>query len=126
MQSLKVLNFANMHFTSLTSSIGSLKTLCSLCLRGCDLEDIIILGELKHLEILDLRESRIAILPKEIGQLTRLKLIDLSDSESLKVIPPGVLSSLSTLEELYLYNNFDGWEVEGIDVLRSNSGLVEL
>ncbi|KAK9017079.1 hypothetical protein V6N11_079565 [Hibiscus sabdariffa] len=40
---LKVLNFANMHFTSLPSSIGSLKTLSSLCLIDCDLEDMAIL-----------------------------------------------------------------------------------
>ncbi|KAK8502347.1 hypothetical protein V6N12_046133 [Hibiscus sabdariffa] len=126
MQRLKVLNFANMHFTSLPSSIGSLKTLFSLCLRDCDLEDIVILEELKHLEILDLRESRITILPKEIGQLTRLKLLDLSNCESLEVISPGVLSSLTRLEELYLYDSFDGWEGEGIDDARSNAGLVEL
>ncbi|KAK8494928.1 hypothetical protein V6N11_047925 [Hibiscus sabdariffa] len=126
MQRLKVLNFVDMHFTSLPSSLGSLKTLSSLCLRDCGLKDIIILGELKHLEILDLRKSKIKILPKEIGQLTMLKLLDLSDCRSLEVTSPGVLSNLSRLEELYLYNSFDRWEVQGTENPRSNASLVEL
>ncbi|KAE8659943.1 hypothetical protein F3Y22_tig00116959pilonHSYRG00044 [Hibiscus syriacus] len=66
------------------------------------------------------------MLPKEIGQLNRLKLLDLTDCTNLEVIAPDVLSSLSSLEELYLYGSFDGWEVEGIENPRSNASLVEL
>ncbi|XP_022718920.1 disease resistance protein At4g27190-like [Durio zibethinus] len=126
MQRLKVLNFAEMHFSSLPSSVGSLKTLCTLCFLGCVLEDIAIIGELKNLEILDLRRSTFAMLPEKIGQLTKLKLLDLSDCEDLKIISPNVLAGLSRLEELYLYNSFDRWEVEGHDNSRSNASLVEL
>ncbi|XP_022718918.1 uncharacterized protein LOC111277046 isoform X2 [Durio zibethinus] len=126
MQRLKVLNFAEMHFSSLPSSVGSLKTLCTLCFLGCVLEDIAIIGELKNLEILDLRRSTFAMLPEKIGQLTKLKLLDLSGCYSLEVISPNVLAGLSRLEELYLYDSFDRWDVKGHDNSRSNASLVEL
>ncbi|XP_039059077.1 uncharacterized protein LOC120202771 [Hibiscus syriacus] len=126
MQRLKVLEFGKTNFTTLPSSLGFLKTLCTLRLIGCDVEDIAILGELENLEILDLRRSRMKMLPKEIGQLTKLKLLDLSDCYYLKVIPPNVLSVLSKLEELYLYNSFDKWEIEGTENPRSKASLMEL
>ncbi|KAE8704738.1 hypothetical protein F3Y22_tig00110445pilonHSYRG00096 [Hibiscus syriacus] len=126
MQRLKVLEFGKTKFTTLPSSLGFLKTLCTLRLIDCALEDIAIFGELGNLEILDLRGSRMEMLPKEIGQLTRLKLLDLTECGRLKVISPNVLSSLSRLEELYLYYSFDGWEVEGIETPRGNASLVEL
>ncbi|XP_039034050.1 disease resistance protein At4g27190-like [Hibiscus syriacus] len=100
MQRLKVLEFGKTNFTTLPSSLGFLKTLCTLRLIDCDLEDIAIFGELENLEILDLRGSRMEMLPKEIGQLTRIKLLDLTECRRLKVISPNVLSSLSRLEEL--------------------------
>ncbi|XVF30837.1 hypothetical protein REPUB_Repub16aG0092300 [Reevesia pubescens] len=128
MQRLKVLDFAKMHFSSLPLSISSLKNLHTLCFPKCKLEDIAIIGELKNLEILNLRYSTTATLPREIGQLTKLKLLDLSWCYNLEVISPNVLSNLSRLEELYLYGSFDRWEeeVEGHDNPRSNASLVEL
>ncbi|KAK9017193.1 hypothetical protein V6N11_079675 [Hibiscus sabdariffa] len=53
-------------------------------------------------------------------------LVSLRNAKSLEVISPGVLSSLTRLEELYLYHSFDRWEVKGIDYPRGNAGLVEL
>ncbi|KAL4379262.1 hypothetical protein GQ457_02G040270 [Hibiscus cannabinus] len=113
-------------FSSLPSSLDSLKTLCTLRLIDCHLEDITILGELENLEILDLHKSDMKMLPKEIGHLTKLKLLDLSYCNILEVISPNVLSKLSKLEELYIYDSFDKWEAEGIDNPRSNASLVEL
>ncbi|KAE8725177.1 hypothetical protein F3Y22_tig00009009pilonHSYRG00196 [Hibiscus syriacus] len=126
MQRLEVLEFGETNFTTLPSSFGFLKTLCTLRLIGCDVEDIVILGELENLEILDLRRSRMKMLPKEIGQLTKLKLLDLSSCFWLELIPLNVLFKLSKLEELYLYNSFDGWEIEGIENPRSKASLMEL
>ncbi|KAG8478902.1 hypothetical protein CXB51_028746 [Gossypium anomalum] len=127
MKRLKVLSLEKVNLSSLPSSIGSLRSLCTLRLIDCGVEDIVMLGELVNLEILDLRNSGIRLLPKEIGQLRRLKLLDLSYCYSLKVASPNVLSSLSRLEELYFFHSFDRWEVEGTDnLIRSNASLVEL
>ncbi|XVF42838.1 hypothetical protein PTKIN_Ptkin01aG0397500 [Pterospermum kingtungense] len=126
MGNLKVLDLTNMHFPSLSSSICVLANLRTLCLDQCVLGDIAIVGELKNLEILSLLRSDIERLPKEIGQLIKLKLLDLSNCTRLQVIPPSVLSSLSRLEELYMGNSFVQWEAEGRPIERSNASLVEL
>ncbi|KAK9041415.1 hypothetical protein V6N11_016517 [Hibiscus sabdariffa] len=125
-QGLRVLEFGRTNFTVLPSSLVCLKTLRTLCLRNCDLEEICILGDLRNLEILDLCGSSITVLPEEIGQLTKLKLLDLKYCRNLQVISPNVLSKLSSLEELYLYDSFDGWEVDGIESPRNNASLAEL
>ncbi|OMO84661.1 Disease resistance protein [Corchorus capsularis] len=127
-QKLRVLNFVKMKFSLLPFSIGFdfFKTLRILCLSDCVLEDIVIIGELKNLEILNLHRSYIETLPIEIRGLTKLKLLDLSECYHLKVLPPNVLSRLSRLEELYLYYSFDSWEVEGCESPQGNASLVEL
>ncbi|XVF56902.1 hypothetical protein PTKIN_Ptkin06aG0158100 [Pterospermum kingtungense] len=125
LQKLRVLDFSQMHFSSLPPSLSTLNDIHTLCLSGCFLKDITIIGELKNLEIINLRKSDVAVLPAKIGQLTKLKLLDLSDCYYLEVISPNVLSSLSRLEELYLYRSFDEWEVDEKPV-RGNARLVEL
>ncbi|KAL4377872.1 hypothetical protein GQ457_02G035330 [Hibiscus cannabinus] len=107
---LKALDFTGMQFSSLPSSICLLTSLSTLCLDHCKLGDsITIIGGLKSLEILSLVQSDIRILPKEIGQLVKLKLLDISWSAKLKTISPGVLSSLSRLEELYMGSTCIQW-----------------
>ncbi|KHG18832.1 hypothetical protein F383_25693 [Gossypium arboreum] len=123
-ESLKVLDLPS--YSYLPESINHLIDLRMLCLRGCLVEDITIIGELKSLEILDLAFSRIKELPKEIAQLTRLRLLDLSWCEKLKIIPPNVLSSLSKLEELYMEGSFVEWENGVVDNERRNASLDEL
>uniref|UniRef100_A0A2N9EHJ0 Uncharacterized protein n=1 Tax=Fagus sylvatica TaxID=28930 RepID=A0A2N9EHJ0_FAGSY len=63
-------------------------------------------------------------LPREIGQLTHLRLLDLSNCSKLEVIPSNVLSRLIQLEELYVRNSFTQWEVEGLNNERAS--LAEL
>ncbi|XVF56889.1 hypothetical protein PTKIN_Ptkin06aG0156800 [Pterospermum kingtungense] len=125
LQKLIVLHFSQMHFSSLPPSLSTLKDIHTLCLSGCFLKDIAIIGELKNLKILNLQESDVEVLPGQIGQLTKLKVLDLSGCYRLKVIPPNVLSSLSRLQELYLYGSFDEWEVDEKPV-GGNARLVEL
>ncbi|GLT60015.1 hypothetical protein SLA2020_328050 [Shorea laevis] len=125
MPRLKVLDLTHMHLSSLPPSICLLQNLHTLCLDGSAWGDIRTIGELKNLEILSLRWSEFEELPREIGQLTQLKLLDLSSCTELKIIPPCVLAGMSRLEELYLGNSFHGWEVEENENQR-NACLAEL
>ncbi|KAH9753104.1 Disease resistance protein [Citrus sinensis] len=123
MKQLKVLHFTNARIPSLPSSLGCLFNVQTLCLDGCVLNEIAIIGQLKKLDILSFRDSNIEQLPLEIGQLTRLRLLDLSNCWNLEVIAPNVISKLSRLEELYMDNSFSQWDkVEG----GSNASLTEL
>ncbi|XP_022719738.1 probable disease resistance protein At4g27220 [Durio zibethinus] len=123
---LKVLDLTKMQFQSLPSSIRLLTNLQTLCLDQCILGDITGVGELKNLEILSLVDSDFERLPKEIGELIKLRLLDLSGCTRLKIIPPGVLSSLSGLEELYMGDSFVQWEVERLANQQCNASLDEL
>ncbi|TYH51595.1 hypothetical protein ES332_D10G286700v1 [Gossypium tomentosum] len=91
-EGLKALDLVGMQFPSLPESIIHLADLSMLCLKKCAVDDITILGELKNLEILDLSMSGIKELPKEMAQLTQLRLLDLRWCRGLKIIPPNVLS----------------------------------
>ncbi|XP_034706625.1 disease resistance protein At4g27190-like isoform X2 [Vitis riparia] len=122
MKQLKVLDLTRMQLPSLPLSLQCLANLRTLCLDGCKLGDIVIIAELKKLEILSLMYSDIEKLPREIAQLTHLRLFDLKGSYKLKVIPPDVISSLSQLEDLCMENSFTQWEGEG----KSNACLAEL
>ncbi|KAM5587467.1 hypothetical protein ABKV19_006089 [Rosa sericea] len=123
MQELKVLDLTMMHMPSLPSSLQCLKKLKTLCLDACTLGDITLLGQLSSLEILSFLQSNVRELPKEIGQLTRLRLLDLCDCTQLVVISPAVISSLVRLEDLRMRNSFNKWVVEGEG---SNASLSEL
>ncbi|GMI79638.1 hypothetical protein HRI_001633100 [Hibiscus trionum] len=126
MVNLKVLILADMSFPSLPSSISLLANLRTLCLFCCVLGDISLVGELKNLEILCLVGSDIETLPEEIGQLTKLKWLDLRDCSKLKRIPIGVFCKLTRLEELYMRNSFVEWGAEGQSSQQINSSLAEL
>ncbi|KAJ4824813.1 hypothetical protein Tsubulata_008597 [Turnera subulata] len=122
MHKLKVLDLTRFSLLSLPPSLIILKNLRTLCLDHCILQDLTIIGELKNLEILSFAGSKFKQLPREVGELTKLKVLDLHYCSDLKVIPPNVISNLSRLEELLLQNSFDEWELEG----RNSACLVEL
>ncbi|MBA0742803.1 hypothetical protein Gogos_015824, partial [Gossypium gossypioides] len=124
-KNLKVLYLSGMNLSSLPS-ISFLGNLRALCLRNCVLGDIALFGELKNLEILTITKSDIEMLPKEIGQLTKLKRLNLRRCSKLKRISPGVLCKLSRLEELYMRDSLVEWGAEGHSSNESNSSLAEL
>ncbi|XP_024038960.1 probable disease resistance protein At4g27220 [Citrus clementina] len=127
MTELRVLDFTKMHLLALPSSLGLFQSLQTLSLVDCQLGDIAIIGDLKNLEILTLRGSNMQKLVEEIGRLTQLRLLDLSNCSKLKVIPENVISSLSRLEELYIGESPIMWgKVGGVDGERRNASLDEL
>ncbi|XP_028058089.1 disease resistance protein SUMM2-like isoform X3 [Camellia sinensis] len=133
MKELKVLALSG----SLTTSLRCLTNLRTLSLFRCRLIDdgISDIGALENLEILRFGWSYIKEFPKEIiGRLAHVKVLDLLGSV-VKRIYPGVLASLSKLEELYVGSIFRNWckdekRKEGakaiIDELASLSNLVAL
>ena len=93
------------------------------------LADVSTIGALGNLELLSFLGSQIKELPREIGNLGHLKLLDLSECSTLQFlelrIPHGLLSSLSRLEELYMGGVFVNWEpLEGNG--EGNASLAEL
>ncbi|KAF8018429.1 hypothetical protein BT93_H3348 [Corymbia citriodora subsp. variegata] len=124
MKKLQVLDLTGLSFTSLPSSMEFLENLTSLCLDDCHLEDVSALGKLKGLQFLSFLSSTIARLPKEMGELTKLRFLDLRRCTKLTVIEPGVFESLVNLEELYMQRSFDQWEAEN-KTPRSNASLAE-
>ncbi|KAL3729778.1 hypothetical protein ACJRO7_026851 [Eucalyptus globulus] len=125
MRKLAVLNLTRVHLTSSPTPFQSLENLCTLSLQSCSLEDVAILGELKGLQILSFVNSKIERLPKEIGQLEKLRLLDLNNCSHLQIIEPGVLGRLIKLEELYMENSFNQWNSME-QTQPTNAGLIEL
>ncbi|KAF6169653.1 hypothetical protein GIB67_004045 [Kingdonia uniflora] len=126
MKCLATLDLSNIGIRYLPQSLSCLNNcLGSLYLDNCNkLRDISLIGNLKALKILSL-EGTIGIkrLPQEISGLTNLKMLDLSYNQNLKSIPPKLISSLSSLEELYMIGSFSMWEIEGT---RYNASLREV
>ncbi|XP_061995140.1 probable disease resistance protein At4g27220 isoform X2 [Rosa rugosa] len=129
MENLKVLDLTKLCIgPSLLPSLQFLRNLQTLYFCNCLLGDIAQVGQLGNLEILSFHGSNVKLLPKEIGQLTRLRLLDLTNCSKLEVISPNVISSLKRLEELRIgKNSFSQWEYEGVmSTERSNVSLQEL
>ncbi|KAL7207752.1 hypothetical protein ACSBR1_029660 [Camellia fascicularis] len=120
MKELKALSMLNVYIKgSLPTSLRWLTNLQSLSLYECGLiNDVSVIGALENLEILSFEGTKIEELPKEIGRLSHLKLLDLLRCGVTRICP-GVLSSLSKLEELYLGSGFN-------DVYRTKATLTEL
>ncbi|XP_039172874.1 putative disease resistance protein RGA3 [Eucalyptus grandis] len=125
MRNIMVLGLTGIRLCHSLSPFQFLENLNTLCLNDCYLEDVAILGELKGLQILSLVNSNIYRLPKEMGQLTKLRLLDLNDCSQLQIIEPGVLGSLTKLEELYMEDSFDEWNASELTPA-TNASLIEL
>lgn len=99
----------------LTSLSVLLRNIQTLCLKNLELElqAISVIGELRTLMILRLSGSTIRHVPEEFKYLCNLKLLDLTDCWKLE-ISPGIISSLSKLEELNLWGSFDKWDDAGM------------
>ncbi|XP_062082762.1 disease resistance protein RPS2-like isoform X2 [Humulus lupulus] len=124
---LEALGMNGASIQSLPTSFHSLQNLQTLCLSNSDLQDVSIIGDLKNLKVLDLFGSSIGRLPKKIGELCHLQLLDLRYCNRLKVIELNVISKLTKIEELYIPQTFQGWETEeGGMKERRNASLIEI
>jgi Leucine-rich repeat (LRR) protein/GTPase SAR1 family protein len=127
MREIKVIDLHGMMFTpSPPPSLCFLTKIQTLTLSGCVLGDISVVAEMKSLEVLSLERSDIKELPKEIGQLTNLRMLNLTNCVGLRFIPANLISSLKCLEELYMGNCFIQWNVKGSKDQSNNASLEEL
>ncbi|KAK3133075.1 hypothetical protein QOZ80_6AG0531770 [Eleusine coracana subsp. coracana] len=68
---------------------------------------------LVSLQCLNLADSSIVSLPEKLGELKKLRILNLSFTNHLRHIPYGVISRLSMLKVLYLYQSkYSGFENE--------------
>ncbi|THG06298.1 hypothetical protein TEA_010054 [Camellia sinensis var. sinensis] len=75
----------------------------TLILEGIKIQNTKFLGQMKKLEVLSFRCAFFFEAPNAIRELTKLRLLDMTYSHNEFLIPADVLSPLSNLEELYLF-----------------------
>ncbi|KAK2639060.1 hypothetical protein Ddye_026855 [Dipteronia dyeriana] len=127
-EEMKTLEVASLSWIVLSvKSLQFLTNLVTLQLINCRLSDISSIKKLAKLVILRLEGYGIVELPEELGELSKLRMLDIRNCRKLKRIPAKVIPRLSRLEELYIgKNSFKAWEVEGTSAERSNASLSEL
>uniref|UniRef100_A0A0D3HLT6 AAA+ ATPase domain-containing protein n=1 Tax=Oryza barthii TaxID=65489 RepID=A0A0D3HLT6_9ORYZ len=102
MQQLAVLDMSNSCIHSLPLSTKDLAAVRTLCLNDSKVSrGIWLVSSLENLRVLSLAGCSIDSLPEQLGNLKKLRLLDLSLMESLE-IPEGLISKLRYLEELYV------------------------
>ncbi|XP_034707560.1 disease resistance protein UNI-like isoform X3 [Vitis riparia] len=132
MKEVRVLRLCRIRGILKCPSLHLLSNLRTLCLHDCLIQkDIKILGELKKLQILSLVRFYFIVLPKEMSQLTDLRMLTLFGRDILD--PENVISSLSQLQHLCIraalrvsergiargVNNDFRYELKGLSCLRA-------
>ncbi|KAB2067405.1 hypothetical protein ES319_A09G224200v1 [Gossypium barbadense] len=136
---LQVLNLHEIRITSLPSSICSLTNLKGLFINNCSqlVQLPSQIGDLQHLEILDIRQTGLYSLPVEIGELFNLKCLRVSFTEDVgkynhveevkPMIPSNVIARLSKLEELSIDVSHSSSRYQNAaEIVREISELEEL
>ncbi|KAL7615014.1 hypothetical protein Lser_V15G04815 [Lactuca serriola] len=102
MENLEVIAYENMQYPLLPRSLQCSTRLRTLIFHKCLLMfDCSVIGELLNLEVLSFVHCGITKLQSTIGNLKKLKLLDLTGCVNLR-IDDGVLKNLVELEELYM------------------------
>ncbi|XP_024178294.1 uncharacterized protein LOC112184260 [Rosa chinensis] len=105
LKKLKVLSFCGCKGLQLPKWFSDLSSLTSLNLRRCSLAEEVLdsLYSLSALQILDLSENNLSIIPSGIGRLSSLKLLNLSENNFDNI--PNEIGHLSSLQVLDLSEN---------------------
>ncbi|KAJ0693098.1 putative P-loop containing nucleoside triphosphate hydrolase, leucine-rich repeat domain superfamily [Helianthus annuus] len=87
MEKLEVVSYEKMHIPLLPRTSEHSTKLRTLCLRSCSIinDDVSFLGSLTNLETLSFVDCGITWLPSKIGNLKKLKLLDLSGFVHLRI-----------------------------------------
>ncbi|KAI9112193.1 hypothetical protein K1719_016716 [Acacia pycnantha] len=125
MGGLEALDLTRLVIPSLPKSLVCLTELKTLCFYDCILKHMAGIGSLINLEILSFVGSSLKEFPNEIGQLTHLKMLDLSNSK-IGIISPNILSKLTKIEELYMGNASIKWEEESSIKQNKSASLATL
>ncbi|KAJ0028590.1 hypothetical protein Pint_36254 [Pistacia integerrima] len=141
MAALQLLDLYKTKIKTLPPSISSLRNLKAMFMKNCDqlIELCAEVGELRSLEILDIRYTGIYNLPMEIGKLTALKCLRVSfkkdignqnhvDGASREMISSDVIARLHSLEELgIVVDPTDGrWDQNVARIVAEIADLKEL
>lgn len=97
MEKLEVLSMNSIQMMLFPPSFDYLKNLRTLCFDDCQLNDI----STKNLEILSFCGCKLEELPKDIGKLTNLRLLDLTNCSPLRLVPSSVICGLPSLKGVY-------------------------
>ena len=137
---LQILDLSHTRIRCLPRSLFKLVLLRKFFLRGCELfmELPPEVGELSHLEVLDLEGTEIINLPATVGKLTNLRCLKVSfyghdynsrrNCQLDRVIPNNVIANLLQLEELSMDVNPDDerWNVTAKDIVKEICSLNHL
>ncbi|GKV15060.1 hypothetical protein SLEP1_g25862 [Rubroshorea leprosula] len=125
MPELKVLDLSETGIEALPNSISNLEKLSSMRLSWCKrLRHLPSLAKLRAIKKVDLRGSRIEVVPQVMEKLISLEYLDLKDCDYVEEIPMGMLSNLSNLQYLFLEMlKIEGEEVARMSKLETFEGI---
>lgn len=128
MKELNVFSIKCPSLQQLPQTTRSLENLQTLVLVSCgSLGSLSVVGELVNLKILICRRCEsLERLPVEMGRLSHLRLLEISDCKNMKTIAPEIISKQKGLEELIVEDCFNGWEAKVMEKEGKNASLSEL
>ncbi|KAL5726020.1 hypothetical protein ACHQM5_009093 [Ranunculus cassubicifolius] len=106
MKCLMTLDLSRTAIQSLPPSLSFLQNLRTLLLDLTDLTNLSPIDKLEKLEVFSLRGcGKIIEFPEEMGNLSNLKVLDLTNTSFINSINPNLISKLHRLETFHLLNS---------------------